>query len=115
MDRKDANILVVEDAAEPSGCQYLLKNAGYMSQYQAGWAAGLFMLARQGALSARQVLVSTVAITLFMPCIAQWLITVKERGLRSSMVLTAAVGAIALGVAGAVNAGLGACPWILGR
>ena len=42
------------------------------------------MMAKAGELSARQVLVSTIAITLFMPCIAQCFIVIKEQGWRSA-------------------------------
>lgn len=43
-------------------------------------AAGLYMLRKTGALDAVQVLVSLVVITLFVPCIAQFFVTIKERG-----------------------------------
>ncbi len=43
-------------------------------------AAGLYMLKKTGALDAVQVLVSLVVITLFVPCIAQFFVTIKERG-----------------------------------
>ncbi|MCM8830977.1 MAG: hypothetical protein NC918_02140 [Candidatus Omnitrophica bacterium] len=43
-------------------------------------AAGLYMLRKAGALDDVQVLVSLVVITLFVPCIAQFFVTIKERG-----------------------------------
>ncbi|MCM8826806.1 MAG: ferrous iron transporter B, partial [Candidatus Omnitrophica bacterium] len=43
-------------------------------------AAGLYMLKKTGALDNIQVLVSLVVITLFVPCIAQFFVTIKERG-----------------------------------
>jgi len=43
-------------------------------------AAGLYMLRETGALDGVQVLVSLVVITLFVPCIAQFFVTIKERG-----------------------------------
>ncbi|MFA4887948.1 MAG: ferrous iron transporter B [Candidatus Omnitrophota bacterium] len=43
-------------------------------------AAGLYMLRKAGALDPVQVLVSLVVITLFVPCIAQLFVTIKERG-----------------------------------
>ncbi len=43
-------------------------------------AAGLYMLAKEGALDKIQTLVSLVVITLFVPCIAMFFVTVKERG-----------------------------------
>jgi len=45
-------------------------------------AAGLFTLARAGALSVPQVLVSLVVITLFVPCVANVLVIVREHGLK---------------------------------
>lgn len=47
-------------------------------------AAGLFDLERQGLLSVRQLTVAAVVLTLFLPCIAQLLISRKEAGLRAT-------------------------------
>ena len=66
-------------------------------------AAGLFVLARQGALSARQVLVSTVAITLFMPCIAQCFMVVKEQGWKIATLIFIFVSLYALVFSGILN------------
>ncbi len=43
-------------------------------------AAGLFDMARSGLLTNLQVLVSLVTITLFIPCLANFLVIVKEQG-----------------------------------
>jgi ferrous iron transport protein B len=43
-------------------------------------AAGLYDLNKEGILSGVQLVVACVALTLFLPCIAQFLINVKERG-----------------------------------
>ena len=43
-------------------------------------AAGLYDLNKQGLLDGVQLVVSCVALTLFLPCIAQFLMNVKERG-----------------------------------
>lgn len=45
-------------------------------------AAGLYMLKKAGGLDGVQVLVSLVVITLFVPCIAQFFVTIKERGMK---------------------------------
>lgn len=45
-------------------------------------AAGLYTLAKAGMLDKVQIIVSLVVITLFVPCIAQFFVTVKERGVR---------------------------------
>ena len=43
-------------------------------------AAGLYMLARKGAMDPVQIVVSLVTITLFIPCFANFLMIIKERG-----------------------------------
>lgn len=73
-------------------------------------AAGLYDLARGGGLSAEQLAVACVVLTLFLPCITQMLVMIRERGWRIGMVLAGAVLIIAcaIGVAlHAVLAGLG--------
>jgi ferrous iron transport protein B len=66
-------------------------------------AAGLFVLAKEGHLNAHQILVSLVTITLFIPCIAQFFMMIKERGLRKALWISAAVIPIAFGAGGVVN------------
>lgn len=66
-------------------------------------AAGFYKLAKDGLLNPQQVVVSVVAITLFVPCIAQFMVTIKERGLRTSLAITGIVTAFAFLVAGALN------------
>jgi ferrous iron transport protein B len=66
-------------------------------------AAGLFQLHRDGLLSPRQVAVSLVTITLFMPCFAQWLMSLREHGAKVAAVTTVLVTAYALGAAGVVS------------
>jgi len=52
-------------------------------------AAGLFDLTRGGGLSGVQLVVAVVTLTLFIPCIAQLSITIKERGLKTGLVMVA--------------------------
>ncbi|TXH24897.1 MAG: ferrous iron transport protein B [Elusimicrobia bacterium] len=66
-------------------------------------AAGLYRLQQEGALDLRQVTVSLVLITLFMPCVAQWLMMFKERGWKGALAITGAVLGIALLIAGGLN------------
>lgn len=66
-------------------------------------AAGLYQLKREGLLNDRQILTSLILITLFMPCIAQWLMMVKERGLKTAVIVGAVVCGFALSVAGSLN------------
>ncbi len=66
-------------------------------------AAGLFILAKEGQLNSHQILVSLVTITLFIPCIAQFFMMIKERGLRKALWISAVIIPIAFGVGGIVN------------
>jgi len=52
-------------------------------------AAGLFSLQQQGLLNTEQVVVSLVTITLFIPCIANLFVIIKERGLRTAIMISA--------------------------
>ena len=73
-------------------------------------AAGLFDLARQGRLSPTQIVVAMVTITLFIPCIANFFMMVKERGWRTAVAIAAFILPFALGVGAAVNQVLHAIP-----
>ncbi|MBP7088067.1 MAG: ferrous iron transport protein B [Candidatus Omnitrophica bacterium] len=50
-------------------------------------AAGLYDLDRQGILSFREILVASVVLTLFLPCIAQFLMNIKERGIKVALAI----------------------------
>lgn len=69
-------------------------------------AAGLFALALAGGLNAQQVVVSLVVITLFIPCIANVLMIVKEYGARIALGMVVTVFPLAFLVGGIVNAAL---------
>jgi len=66
-------------------------------------AAGLFILAKEGILDPHQILVSLVTMTLFIPCIAQFFMMIKERGLRKTLWISAVIFPIAFGVGGMLN------------
>jgi ferrous iron transport protein B len=66
-------------------------------------AAGFFDLQRHGKLDVTQVVVALVTMTLFIPCIANWFMMVKERGLRTALWMTAFILPFALGVGGLLN------------
>ncbi|MDD4938991.1 MAG: ferrous iron transporter B [Candidatus Omnitrophica bacterium] len=51
-------------------------------------AAGLYDLKKAGLLSGNQLVVASVTLTLFLPCIAQLLMNIKERGMRMGMVMS---------------------------
>ena len=65
--------------------------------------AGLFSLAQTGELSTIQIIVSLVTITLFVPCIANFFIIIKERGLKTALVIVAFIVPFAFIVGGVVN------------
>lgn len=50
-------------------------------------AAGLYALAKEGLLNPQQIVVSLVVITLFVPCFAQFLVTIRERGLKTAVMI----------------------------
>jgi ferrous iron transport protein B len=66
-------------------------------------AAGLFALARADLLNSRQILVSLVTITLFVPCIANLFIIIKERGWRTAAWMLLVIFPVAFGVGGILN------------
>lgn len=67
-------------------------------------AAGLYQLQQAGGLDSIQVLVSMVVITLFVPCIANLLMIVKERGWRTAAAIVAFVFPYAVLVGAMTNA-----------
>ncbi len=67
-------------------------------------AAGLYQLQQAGGLDAVQVLVSMVVITLFVPCIANVLMIMKERGWRTATGIVAFILPYAVLVGAVVNA-----------
>ncbi len=51
-------------------------------------AAGLFDLQKAGLLANPQLIVAAVTLTLFLPCVAQLSVTIKERGARMATYMT---------------------------
>jgi ferrous iron transport protein B len=54
-------------------------------------AAGLFTLAEKGLLTPIQSVVSLVTITLFIPCLANFFMIIKERGINTALAIVAIV------------------------
>ena len=67
-------------------------------------AAGLFLMARDGALTHVQAVVALTVMTLFVPCVANFLMIVKERGLKIGLSILALVTTIAVGTGALLNA-----------
>ena len=66
-------------------------------------AAGLFMLAKGGMLDPIQTVVSLVVVTLFVPCIANFFVMVKEQGIKAALYMVAFIFPFAFAVGGAMN------------
>jgi ferrous iron transport protein B len=66
-------------------------------------AAGLFMLSKEGLLDPIQIVVSLTVMTLFVPCIANFFMMVKERGMKTALSMAAFIFPFAFGVGGALN------------
>jgi ferrous iron transport protein B len=73
-------------------------------------AAGLFELARHGRLHPIQIVVSMVTITLFIPCIANFFMIVRERGWKTALAIAAFITPFAIGAGATVRWVLSALP-----
>jgi ferrous iron transport protein B len=69
-------------------------------------AAGLFLMARNGVLTNVQAVVALTVMTLFVPCVANFLMIVKERGVRIGVAILTFVTVMAVGTGAALNAAL---------
>jgi len=76
-------------------------------------AAGLYDMARHGQLTPAQILVAMVTITLFIPCIANFFMIVKERGWKTALAIAAFITPFALGVGAALNVLLRLAPGLV--
>lgn len=66
-------------------------------------AAGLYDLKKAGILTDVPLVVSVVTLTLFVPCIAQFSMTIKERGLKMGLLMVSFIFPFAFLVGGIVN------------
>lgn len=66
-------------------------------------AAGLYDLSRQGLLSPVQLAVASVTLTLFVPCIAQFLMMLRERGVKTAVGMLAFITLFAFGAGFVLN------------
>jgi ferrous iron transport protein B len=73
-------------------------------------AAGLYRLWQEGSLSPAQALVATTTITLFIPCLANFLMIVHERGWKTSLAIAAFVFPFAVAVGALLHLFLRAVP-----
>jgi ferrous iron transport protein B len=75
-------------------------------------AAGLYDMNEQGLLSPVQLTVAAVTLTLFVPCVAQFLMMQKERGWKAALIIFAAVTATAFSVGWLLNGLLLSTGWL---
>jgi len=66
-------------------------------------AARLFDVSSHGALTGASLVVAMVTITLFIPCLAQFLVMQKERGLKTAVAVAAVILPLALSVGFSLN------------
>ncbi len=66
-------------------------------------AAGLYALQKEGLLDPLQVVVSLVTLTLFVPCIANFFMIIKERGLKIAIYMALFIFPFAIVVGGVTN------------
>ena len=69
-------------------------------------AAGLYEMARSGLLTGQQVVVSLIVITLFVPCLATFLMIIKEQGWKKAVAITSFIVPFAVAIGTVVG-------WIL--
>jgi ferrous iron transport protein B len=67
-------------------------------------AAGLFQMARAGRLDAVQAVVALTVMTLFVPCVANFLMMVKEQRMKPALAILGVVTVIAIGTGTVLNA-----------
>jgi ferrous iron transport protein B len=69
-------------------------------------AAGMFQMARDGTLTGAQSLVALTVMTLFVPCVANLLMIIRERGLKTGLAILTFVTFVAIGTGAALNGAL---------
>jgi ferrous iron transport protein B len=67
-------------------------------------AAGLYDLQKAGLMNANQLTVAAITLTLFLPCVAQFLVMQKERGTRATLWISGGVLVTAFAVGWLANA-----------
>jgi ferrous iron transport protein B len=66
-------------------------------------AAGLFDLSKHGLLDENQIIVSIITLTLFVPCLANFFMIIKERGAKTALTMFVLITVFALLVGGSIN------------
>lgn len=66
-------------------------------------AAGLFEMTRSGTLAPEQIVVALITLTLFIPCVANFFMMIREHGARKAFYMLAFITPFALAVGGLVG------------
>ena len=66
-------------------------------------AAGLYDMVRQGLMSPVQIVVSLIVLTLFIPCVANFFMIVREQGTKKALIILGFITPFAIAVGGIVN------------
>ena len=77
-------------------------------------AAGLYAMQRAGQLTPNQTVVALTVMTLFIPCIANFFVIVRERGAKAGAAIAVFIIVYAFGIGAALNAALKALGVSLG-
>ncbi len=106
---KTGGILILRDMLAPVVQNWLSLPAESTDAFLIGFlrrdfgAAGLFQLQKNGMLNDSQVIVSMVTITLFIPCIANFFMIIKEQGVKVAFYIALFIFPFALLIGGLVN------------
>ena len=106
---RTAALLWIEKAAAPVIQDFLGLPAKTTQSFLIGFlrrdygAAGLFALASEGQLTNNQIVISIITITLFIPCIANFLMIIKELGIKTAIAIALFIVPFAFGVGGILN------------
>ena len=87
----------------PGDCAQVLLLGFFRRDYG---AAGLYDLAGDGRLSDHQLLVAAIVLTLFMPCVAQFTVMIKEQGWITAVSMAVIISLVAFGSGWLVNKGV---------
>lgn len=102
-------LAMIQQAAEPLIVNWLGLPIEATQAFLVGFlrrdygAAGFFQMAQEGILTQEQIVVALVTITLFVPCIANFFVMVKERGAKTALAITVFVVPFAFFVGGVLN------------
>ena len=100
---------VIEEAASPVVVGFLGLPREATAAFLIGFlrrdygAAGLFALQMDGMLDPIQILVSLVTMTLFVPCIANFFMIIKERGVKIAILMVSFIFPFAFIIGGILN------------